>query len=256
MQISDLKRKSQRFKLDSTDILPIAFAGLSLGVFILAIVTFWLAVSFSKLSNQKPPTLVQQVDGHAFTARSADYQYREPEVIRRTVSNWAVMTFTWGKLPGQNKTQIDAGKEVAADSTSRRSDRKRIPTSTWEASFLLAPDFRDAFLQKLAAGIVPEGVFRGQVAAVLVPQNFSTPELTGEGQWRIHMIATRIVFDDANPAGQTIPFNRTIYVKAVEPPQNPLGQNTTDYQRLVYSMLESGLQIQEIRPLEREDLAK
>lgn len=256
MQISDLKRKSQRIKLDSTDILPLAFAGLSIGVFILAIVTFWLAVSFSKLSNQKPPTLVQQVDGHAFTARSADYQYREPEVIRRTVSNWAVMTFTWGKLPGQNKTQIDPGKEVAGDSSSRRSDRRRIPTSAWEASFVLAPDFRDAFLQKLAADIVPEGVFRGQVAAVLVPQHFSAPELTGERQWRIHMIATRIVFDDANPAGQTIPFNRTIYVKAIDPPQNPLGQNTTDYQRLVYSMLESGLQIEEIRPLEREDLAK
>lgn len=256
MQIFDLKRNSQRFKLDSTDILPLAFAGLSFGVFILAIVTFWLAVSFSKLSTQKPPTLVQQVDGNAFTARSADYQYREPTVIRRTVSNWAVMTFTWGKLPGQTKPQIDPGKEVAIDASRQRHDRRRIPTSAWEASFLLAPDFRDAFLQKLATEIVPDGVFRGQVAAVLVPQNFSDPESTGAGHWRIHMIATRIVFDDTNPAGQSIPFNRTIYVKAIDPPHNPLGQNITDYQRLVYSMLESGLQIEEIRPLEREDLAR
>lgn len=256
MQISDLKRKSQRFKLDSTDILPIAFAGLSIGVFILAIVTFWLAVSFSKLSNQKPPTLVQQVNGNAFTAQPADHQHREPEVIRRTISNWAIMTFTWGKLPGQNKPQVDEGKEIAADPSSQRSDRHRVPSSAWEASFLLAPDFRDAFLQKLATDIIPEGVFRGQVAAVLVPQNFSEPESTGEGHWRIHMIATRILFDNANPAGQTIPFNRTIYVRAIDPPQSPLGQNTTDYQRLVYSMLENGLQIEEIRPLEREDLAK
>ncbi|KAM3099292.1 hypothetical protein ACKFKF_15170 [Phormidesmis sp. 146-12] len=249
MQISDLKRKSQRFKLDSTDILPLAFAGLSIGVFILAIVTAWLAISFSKLANQKPPTLVQQVDGRAFTTRPAKYDYREPEVIRRTVSNWAVMTFTWGKLPGQKKIQVDTGKEV-------QGTRKRIPTSTWEASFLLAPDFRDAFLQKMAMDIVPDDVFRGQVAAILIPQNFSSPEVAGEGRWRIDLIATRMVFDDANPAGKTIPFNRTFYVKAIEPPQNPLGQNATEYQHIAYSMLESSLQIEDIRPLEREDLAK
>ena len=249
MQISDLKRKSQRFKLDSTDILPLAFAGLSIGVFILAIVTVWLAISFSKLASQKSPTLVQQVDGRAFTTRSTDHDYREPEVIRRTVSNWAVMTFTWGKLPGQKKIQVDAGKEV-------QGTRKRIPTSAWEASFLLAPDFRDAFLQKMAMDIVPDDVFRGQVAAILIPQNFSSPEVAGEGRWRIDMIATRIMFDDANPAGKTIPFNRTFYVKAIEPPQNPLDQNTTEYQHIAYSMLESGLQIEDIRPLEREDLAK
>lgn len=139
MQISELKRKSQRFKLDSTDILPLAFAGLSLGVLILSLATFWLAVSFSRLASQKPPTLVQQVDGRAFTARATDYDYREPEVIRKTVSDWAILTFTWGQLPGQSQAPKDEGKLISGA-------RHRIPTSAWEASFLLAPDFRDTFL--------------------------------------------------------------------------------------------------------------
>jgi hypothetical protein len=249
MQISDLKRKSQRFKLDSTDILPLAFAGLAVGVLILSVSTLWLAVSFSRVAGQKPPTLVQQVNGRAFTVRATDYRHREPEVLRRTVSDWAVMTFTWGKPPGSSPTPTDEGKAIEGK-------RERIPTTAWEASFLLAPDFRDTFLRQLATDIVPQDVFKGQVAAVLVPQEVSPPEVAGEGRWRVDLIATRLVFDAVNPAGRTIPFNRTVFVRAIEPPQNPLAEQATEYQRVVYSMLERGVQIEEIRPLEREEMAK
>ncbi len=245
MQIPDLKRQRQRWRIDSSDILPIAVGGLSIGVIILSGVTVWLAISFSKLANQKPPTLVQQIDGKAFTVRPAAERYREPEVIRRTVSDWAVMTFTWGKPPGSSNTNTDEGKQV-------NSKRERIPTAAWEASFLLASDFRDPFLQQLATEIVPQTVFKGQVAAVLVPQNISAPEIAGEGRWKLTMIATRIVFDDANPAGHSVPFNRTFFVRAIPPPQNPLPQAVNDYQRIVYSLLERGVQIEEIRPLESE----
>jgi hypothetical protein len=245
MQISELKRKSQRFKIDSTDILPLAFAGLSIATTILSIGTIWLGFSFSKLAAQKPPTLVQQVDGKAFTVRPTAYTYREPEVLRRTVSDWAVMTFTWGKPPGSDKAQVDEGKVVSGR-------QERIPSTAWEAAFLLAPDFRDTFLQRLATEIVPQEVFQGRVAAVLVPQNFSNPEAAGEGRWRIDMVATRIVFDSASPAGRSIPFNRTFFVKAIPPPQTPLPNPVNDYQRIVYGMLERGVQIEEIRPIERE----
>lgn len=86
-----------------------------------------------------------------------------------------------------------------------------------------------------------------------MPQNFSPPEAVGKGRWRIDMIATRIVFDAANPSGQTLPFNRTFYVKAIQPPQNPLTEKATEYQRIIYTVLEGGIQIEEIRPLARED---
>jgi hypothetical protein len=241
MAISDLKRK--RLKFDSTDLLPLSIAGLSIGMIILSFVTVWLAISYAKLSGQKPPTLVQQVDGRAFTARLAQQQYREPEV-----NHWAIMTFTWGKPQGQSNPSTDEGKVIAA--------RKRVPTSAWEASFLLSPDFRDRFLQQLASEVVPEDVFKGQVAAVLVPQNYSQPVLVGDGRWRIDLIATRMVFDAGNPGGRAIPFNRSFYVKAVQPPDHPLGQQATEYQRIVYSMLESGLQIEEIRPMEAKELVK
>ncbi len=248
MQIPNLTRKSKLPQIDSSDILPLAFLGLSVGVLILAISLFWLAVSFSRLANQKTPTLVQQVDGRAFTVRSADYYYREPELIRRFVSDWAVMTFTWGKLPGDQRQTIDKGIEVAGN--------KRVSTAAWEASFALAPDFRDAFLQQMATDVVPEGVFDGKVSAILVPQQISPPQSAGEERWQVDLIATRILFDDTNPAGYTVPFNRRFFVRAIEPPHQPLIQNAADYQRVVYRMLEGGVQIEEIRPINPEELSQ
>lgn len=250
MQISNLKQKAKRFKLDSSDILPLAFAGLSVGVVMLSFAVFWLAASFSKLANQKTPTLVQQVDGRSFTVRPAAYNYREPQAIRQLVQDWAVMTFTWGSLPGQQKddSKSDEGVKVA--------NGDRVPTTSWEASFVLDPDFRDTFLTQLATELVPDSVFTGGTSAVLVPQNISEPQFAGEGRWQVDLVATRIVFDDTNPSGYSIPFNRTFYVKAVEPPQNPLKENATDYQRAIYRMRERGLMIEEIRPLSTGEFTK
>ena len=245
MQFSHLIRKRKLPKVDSSDILPLAFAGLSIGVFILSIAFFWLSLSFSKVANRRPPTLVQQVDGKAFTVRPADYAYREPEVIRRVTSDWATMTFTWGTLPGNKAQAPDKGIEV--------SNGEKVPSSAWASSFLLAPDFRDEFLNQLSTDIVPDGVFDGDVSAVLVPQEISPPQTIGEGQWKVDLIATRIVFDSSNPAGTTIPFNRRIYLKAVEPPQSPLTERATKEQQVIYQSLESGLQIEEIRPIQKEE---
>ena len=244
MHIAQLKRKVQRLHLDSSDILPLAFAGLSFGVLLLAFAVFWLAVSFSKVANMPVPTLVQQVNGKAFTVRATAHTHREPEVIRRLVHDWAVMTFTWGTVPGEQSTTVDAGVKVTR--------RKAVPTSAWEAAFALTPDFREVFLEKLAADVVPPGVFDGTTSAVLVPQHISAPQAAGEGHWQVELVATRIIFDSAHPAGRTVPFNRTIYVQAVEPPQEPLIPNASDYQTIIYQMLEGGVQITEIRPLNPE----
>ena len=245
MQFSHLIRKRKLPKVDSSDILPLAFAGLAIGVFILSVAFFWIAFSLSRVANRRPPTLVQQVDGRAFTVRPADYTYREPEVIRRVVSDWATMTFTWGTLPGNQAKTNDEGVEVG--------NGGKVSASAWAASFLLAPDFRDEFLNQLSTDVIPEGVFDGEVSAVLVPQEVSPPQDIGEGQWKVDLIATRIVFDPSNPAGTTIPFNRRIYLKAVEPPQSPLTNQATKEQQVVYQSLESGLQIEEIRPMQVEE---
>lgn len=248
MQFQDLTRRGRLPKLDSSDILPMAFAGLSVGVLVLGISLFWLAASFARLANKPAPTLVQQVDGRAFTVRPADVHYREPEVIQRLVSDWAVMTFTWGSLPGEEAPQVEEGIEVVGN--------ERVTESAWEASFILTTDFRDTFLQQLATKVTPPAVFEGQVSAVIIPQQISPPQVVSEGLWQVDLIATRILFDANNPSGTTIPFNRRFYVRAIEPPGIPLIDNASHYQQMVYRLLESGLQIEEIRPLNPEELSQ
>jgi hypothetical protein len=244
-KITKLKPKSFRFH--SSDILPLAFLGVALTSVGLAIALIGLMISFSRLANKPPATLVQQVDGSAYSVRQEDHLYREPELIRKTVSNWAVVTFSWGISPDKQadkqKPNTDPGVEVRG--------RKRVPEGVWEASFLLTPDFRDAFLEKLAQDIIPQGVFEGKVSAVLVPQTISQPQAAGAGRWRVDMVATRVVFDSTNPSGYSIPFNRTYYVRAIEPPSTPIKNNATQYQQVIYRILEGGLQIEEIRPLEQ-----
>jgi hypothetical protein len=95
-------------------------------------------------------------------------------------------------------------------------------------------------------------VFTGEVSGVLVIQTISQPQAIGVGRWRVDMVATRILFDGANPAGLSIPFNRTFYLTAIEPSKDPLIENATEYQRVIYQTLLGGLQIEEIRPLEQE----
>jgi hypothetical protein len=241
------KLKQARLRMDSSDILPLAFLGLSIASVGSAIAIIWLAVSFSNLVNKPSPTLVQQVDGKAFVVRPEDHDYREPELIRKTVSDWAVMTFSWGMI-------ADAKPNKPKDSGVDVGGRKKVPRSTWEASFLLTPDFRDAFLDKLAKDVIPAGVFDGKVSQVFVPQSVSPPQSAGTGRWKVDMVATRILFDSVNPSGHAIPINRTFYVKAIDPPTTPLKENANEYQRVVYQMLAAGLQIEEIRPLDAEGM--
>lgn len=248
MELFKLTRKTKLPQVRSSDILPLAFAGLSVGAFLLAVAFLWLAASFARLANQEPPTLVQQIDGRTLTVRPADRLHREPEVIRQVVSDWAVMTFTWGQLPGETELPADIGVKVSGGD--------RVSTAAWEASFLLAPDFRDAFLETLAAEVIPTGVFEGRVSAVLIPQHISPPQVIGEGRWQVDLVATRILFEASNPSGTTISFNRRLTVRAVDPPSNPLVADASEEQIVAYRLLESGVQIEAIRPIQPEELAE
>lgn len=248
MELFKLTRKTKLPQVRSSDILPLAFAGLSIGAFLLSVAFLWLAASFARIANQEPPTLVQQVDGRTLTVRPADYRYRELEVIRQAVSDWAVMTFTWGQLPGETEQLVDEGVKVAGGD--------RVSTAAWEASFLLAPDFRDAFLETLTAEVIPPGVFEGSVSAVLIPQHISPPQALGEGRWQVDLVATRILFAASNPSGTTVPFNRRLTVRAVDPPGNPLRTEASEEQTVAYRLLESGIQIEAIRPIQPEELAE
>jgi hypothetical protein len=253
MQISELRKRLKRLPMDESDILPLAFVGLVFGEIILAIGLLWVGHSVAEIAKKPAPTLVQRVDGQAFAVRDADRNYREPEVIRQLIHEWVAFTYTWsGKLPSVNTK--DKKQSLADEGIQVKN--KRIPTVAWQASFLLASDsksnFREAFLERLTQIPSIDAVFSGSTKTVMVIQHVSDPQLlAGEtGRWQVDVIANLIFFDRANPSGNTIPWNNSYIVRAVDPPQTPLPDKTSDYQQIIYQLRQRGLEIENIVPLQ------
>ncbi len=253
MQISELRRRLKRLPVDESDILPIAFVGLVFGEVILAIGLVWVGHSVAQIANKPAPTLVQRVDGQAFAVRAADREYREPEVIRQLIHEWVSFTYTWsGKLPSANAKE--KGQSLADEGIQLKNGR--VPTVAWQASFLLASDaksnFREAFLEELTKIPGADGVFSGSTKTVMVIQHVSDPQLlAGEtGRWQVDVVANLILFDRAHPAGNTIPWNNSYIVRSVDPPQTPLPDKASDYQKIIYQLRQRGLEIENIVPFQ------
>ena len=77
-----------------------------------------------------------------------------------------------------------------------------------------------------------------------------------DGVYQLDMVANLVIFTGDNPQGQAIPFNKTIFVRAVEPLEDPLPEGSSPLQSAIYQQRLSGLEISEIRDLAIQDLAR
>jgi hypothetical protein len=149
-----------------------------------------------------------------------------------------------GKLPPTadkpNVQTVDAGITIRLPNQTER----KVSTSTWQASFALSEDFRASALQGISELMVPEA-FTGQAQVVLIPQTVSEPEKIGEGQWKVNMIANLVTIAAGNPQGITVPFNKEIFLRAVDTP--PPSDVTTPLQKAVYQVRSSGIEIYGMR---------
>ncbi len=209
-------------------------AGCLLAILILGTVT-------TRLANRPVPTLVQTVGGESILTESMDHLDRTPETIRRFTAQTLTMMFTW------NPVQQDAAGEVVADQ-GVEVGKSRATTRSWQASFALAEDFRAAFLEEVGA-MTPDDVFVGNAQSVFNIESLSEPKRLGAGQWEIEVVANLVIFNQQNSQGVGIPFNKTIYVQAVEPPSDPLEEDATKIQQAVYRVRSSGLQFVQMTEL-------
>lgn len=223
--------------LDSKDILPLCFIGLT--VFSLLSFFFVLFLSFrvNQLAARKT-TFVQLVNGHALVMSEQDYLYRQPEVIKNTVRQWAELTFNWdGVIPGTK--ELDKGRDVGKG--------KRITTNAYFGSFLIQAGkdgFRQAALQALA-DITPTRVFAGQVRSKIIISYLSTPRQIKTGEWEVDMVATRVIVNLSGGADEEIAINRTFTLQAVDIP-SPLAANASTLEQQLYEIRSAGLEITKI----------
>lgn len=255
MQQLDAIHRSQRQKGNASQLNlfgMFVFSALGLGILNLFIL-IGLFASLNRLSQKAPPSLVQTVDGRSIVTNAMESKDRTPIVIRRfTIDTMTMLLSASGKLPGtpdQPNQTIDAGISIKLPDRTER----RVSTSTWQSSFALSADFRNSALQGISELMTPD-VFTGRAQVLLVPQTISDPEKIGEGQWKVNMIANLVTISSGNPEGITIPFNKEIFLRAIDTP--PPNEVTTPLQKAVYQARSSGLEIYGMRDYTPGNLKK
>ncbi|MGD1874564.1 MAG: hypothetical protein ACFB02_16110 [Mastigocoleus sp.] len=229
----------------------------TIGTFGLHLITFLILLllygSYSRLNQKPPPSLVQLKTGKSIKVTPIGNLERTPQVVSRFVSDTMLLMMNWsGKLipatvEEANNPKPDPGIIIEG----KTFKDKKITSGAWQASYALSEDFRQEFLTILAS-MTPEGVFKGKTQVVLVPLSIQPPIKVAEGKWKVKMIANLTVFKEANNLGRTIPFNKEIFVQAVEPPKSPI--STNGLATIIYQIRSSGLEIYAIRDLQQENL--
>jgi hypothetical protein len=246
-----LNRSEQRFSTgDTLALFAIGTFGLHLISFL---ILFLLYGSYSQLSKKPPPTLVQLETGKSIKVASIGSFERTPQVVLRFVSETMTLMMNWsGKLPPNNVEEARLPKpDLGVEINSLGNGRGKVTTSAWQASYALSEDFRKEFL-KMVADITPPGVFKSRTQVVLVPLSIQQPVKITEGKWKVKMVANLTVFDQGSNLGEIIPFNKEIFVQAVEAPESPA---TVDgLAAVIYQVRSSGLEIYAIRDLPQENL--
>lgn len=211
----------------------LALSGLSL------LFSVFLTLRVNAIVTRRP-TFAQLTNGETLYISERDRNYRHPEVIRKTVNDWTLLTFNWdGTLPGSDEPDEGVGVPES---------RARVPFSMSVAALMLEPDFGAATLRLFAEELVPSGVFTGDLRQVVTIEYLSEPRQIAEGRWQVDMLATRRLIDRRDGASQPLAFNRTFTLQAVEIPQSPLGAEASLVEQLVYDTLGAGLQITDIAP--------
>ncbi|NJM23398.1 MAG: hypothetical protein HC836_47325 [Richelia sp. RM2_1_2] len=240
---SIVKVRRPKLLLDSKDILPLCFIGLTTFSLISFLFLLFLSFKVNQLAARKT-TFVQLVNGRALVISEQHYLYRHPEVIKNTVRQWANLTFNWdGVIPGTK--ELDKGRDIGKS--------KRVTTNAYIASFLIQSGkkgFRNAVLKELAK-ITPTRVFGGQVRSKIIISYLSAPRQVKLGEWEVDMVATRVLVNLSGGTDEEINFNRTFRLQAVDIPSPQLNENSALEQQL-YEIRSAGLEITKISEFTEE----
>ncbi|MEC4819162.1 MAG: hypothetical protein SAK29_38695, partial [Scytonema sp. PMC 1069.18] len=206
-----------------TNILPVfAVATFGLNVITLLLLMFHGSM-LERIRRVVPESLVQLADGRTITVSNQEYLERNPETIRRFVGKTMTLMFTWSE--------------------------KQPPQTVWQGtSELLARDFRGKFdaevIKELPRNVVENGI--RDVESVLLIRRISQPKKIDEGKWQVDMVSDRVLFTSSDRSGANIPFNKKIFVRALDTQTISIPNRNNSLHSAVYSLNEARLEIYNI----------
>jgi hypothetical protein len=247
--------QNQTTKVSRSDTIGLfVIGGIALNSIILLLI-FNITAKVGKIADTPPPTLVQLADGTSITATTLGNKERSPQVVQNFVQATLVKMFTWNgtkpilALDQVGKPMPDLGIDIPTEK-----GNKRITSAAYQASFALSEDFRKSFMGRVA-DLTPSDVFfnRGNTAKtsiILLPLQVGAPRKLQDGEWSVPIVANLMFIGGKYSAsGEVIPFNKEIFVRAVEIPK--FSNNPDETNQIIYLSRQSGLEIYAIRDLQR-----
>ncbi|MEM6255064.1 MAG: hypothetical protein AAF821_19280 [Cyanobacteria bacterium P01_D01_bin.156] len=217
-------------------------------------------LSYTRHLAKKPAAaLVQLTDGTSIRVTETPNQQREPEIIRKFVSDSLIYLMNWSAdLPAAEPTsKFDTAATVPQDTgievTLADGFTKKVTTPAWQASFTLEEEFRTEFLQKLAT-MTPEDIFAGHKEVVLKIREVGYPADQDPGSWSVDVVADLMVYSPQTPTGKAVPFNKRIYVQSIDVPAPP--ETLTPLATAIYAVRRSGLEITGMRDLQLQEFTE
>lgn len=228
-------------------------------VFLLQMV---LLVQAGRIANKPEAVLVEQSDGTGFLVDAIPSSQRTPRALQRFTADILTALFAVSPIvepAGEpfEKAQVHAGIRVPKDGTPERGNDRVTANAYVAAVAAISPDFRDAFLAKLAA-LTPAGAFNGSTQVLFKLDYLGEPRpVEGKpGQWTITAIGARYIVEGGKTAGTTATslqpeaFRQVVYLESVAPQFDPLEEISTDLQKAVFSIARTGLRIVKMVPLD------
>lgn len=241
-------------EISRRNFLPLVVLGTATLQILLLVQTGLLTIWVAKLTRKPPPVLVELAEGRTVTVTPAKPLYRSPDSIKQFVASKMVPLFSWsGILPPRVGSEIQTTKsdrDPGVSINSKGLSDRKVTTPAWEASFALSESFRSTFVEKLAE-LTPRSIFLGSTRTLLVVNHISEPEELEPGQWQLNLIANLITFTSQDKIGSAVPFNKTIYVRAVYP-QPPMERGDKESpESALYHARQAGLEIYRISDLQK-----
>lgn len=209
---------------------------------LLTFLVFYGGFQVSRLANRPIPTAVQLEGGRMIQQTAMPHDFRSADVIETVVKSWASATLSWRSKSAEQGAS-DTGREIG--------NGRKVPTITWKSSFLLSEqdNFRSKFLQMLSQ-LIPFSVLNGQATTMAEIINLSKPQSAGTGRWSIDLVSNVLLFESpAAPGRLLFTFNKRVFIKAIPTVINPLPEQATDVQKMIFDLRLAGLEIDEMQDL-------
>lgn len=245
MQIISPRDTSGKGKIRNRDFLPIFVVGASVLGLVNLLLLFGNLIFTGSIATKPAPTLVELADGQSVQVQPMGSKDRTPEAIQDYTTKTLAQLFDFrGTTPSTDPQNlgipvVDPGVSIA--------DNTKVTSRTWQAGFSLSEEFRPGMLRKIAE-LTPNSIFtESGTQGTLVTRSIGQPESIEPGKWRVPYVGNLIIFEGGDNLGKAIPFNKHIYVQAVNTPALP--SDATSLQKNIWQARQAGLEIYAMQDL-------